>query len=176
MSARFAEGTTVPIEKSEMEIKLLLRKHGATEVWSGANAERAAIGFKMRDRLIRMDLPLPRSDDKRFTHVPGRSWLRRTAEQQRSAYDAELRRRWRALLLAVKAKLEVVASEIVSFESEWMAHIVAADGRTVGELALPAISAMYENGKMPQTFLGLPAPDAPESGAIDAEFDGGPNG
>jgi len=34
---RCAEGTTVAAEKSEAEIKILLRKRGATQIWSGSD-------------------------------------------------------------------------------------------------------------------------------------------
>jgi hypothetical protein len=33
-------------------------------------------------------------------------------------------RRWRALLLMIKAKVEAVESGVVTFEDEWLAHFV----------------------------------------------------
>lgn len=42
----------------------------------------------------------------------------------------EHRRRWRALLLGIKAKLEYVQSGIATFDEEFLAHIVI-DDRTV---------------------------------------------
>jgi hypothetical protein len=45
----------------------------------------------------------------------------------------EMRRRWRSLALAIKAKLEVVASGIATFDEEFMAHLVLPDGTTVGD-------------------------------------------
>jgi len=64
------------------------------------------------------------------------------------AHQQEVRRRWRALALAVKAKLEVVASGIVGFDSEFMPYIVMPDGKTVAEHVSPSIAEAYAGGKM----------------------------
>jgi hypothetical protein len=70
------------------------------------------------------------------------------------AYDQEVRRRWRALGLVIKAKLESVESGIETFESAFMANIVMPDGKTFGKYAGPAIESAYSTGKVP---LLLPA-------------------
>ena len=44
------------------------------------------------------------------------------------------RQRWRALNLAIKAKLEAVESGIVTFDQEFLAHIVGPSGQTVKPL------------------------------------------
>ena len=61
----------------------------------------------------------------------------------------EERRRWRALVLVIKSKLEAVASGIVTFDEEFMAHIVLPDGQTIGQAMLPQIEAAYDAGTMP---------------------------
>lgn len=70
-----------------------------------------------------------------------------------AAYDSEVRRRWRSLALAVKAKLEVVATGISTFESEFLAHIVLSNGATVGESVVGEIQAAYETGTTPPLLL-----------------------
>ena len=65
------------------------------------------------------------------------------------------RSRWRALALAVKAKLEAVAIGITTFEDEFMAHIVMPDGLTVGEHVRPRIASAYESGQV-TPLLGGP--------------------
>jgi hypothetical protein len=57
--------------------------------------------------------------------------------------------------LAIKAKLEAVEQGITEFESEFMAHIVMPDGKTVGHHVLPQISAAYSTGKMPKLLPGF---------------------
>lgn len=65
------------------------------------------------------------------------------------AYEQACRQRWRALNLAVKAKLEAVSSGIASFEEEFLAHIVLPNGKTVGNLLVPQLGRAYLENKMP---------------------------
>jgi hypothetical protein len=65
----------------------------------------------------------------------------------------------------VKAKLEAVETGITTIESEFLAHLVLPDGRTVGALARPEIKRAYADGRMPATLLALPP--APMDGAGD---------
>jgi len=52
-------------------------------------------------------------------------------ERRKAWVERESMRRWRCLVLAIKAKLEAVESEIFSFEEEFLAHIVNEAGVTV---------------------------------------------
>lgn len=123
----FAEGTTVAVEKTQAEIQgLLIRKHGATMYTSGWMGTQAAIEFTIKGRRVRFTIPIPTDQDPilRRKARPGR--LRETVE-------AEERRRWRCLLLAIKAKLEIVGSGIAEFEEEFLSNIVTDNGATVIE-------------------------------------------
>ncbi len=144
---RYAAGTSVAPEKSEMEIKALLRKHKADQVLSGADEAkgRVMIAFTMNNRQIRVKVGMPPLTDPQFRH----------ARNKVDARDAEIRRLWRALLLTIKARFEVVESGIETFESAWLAHIVMPDGSTVADNAIPALEAMYRTGRMPDMFLGV---------------------
>jgi hypothetical protein len=73
------------------------------------------------------------------------------------------RQRWRALALAIKAKLEAVESGIATFEEEFMAYIVLPDGQTVGEFLSPQIEAAYSSGRMPPLLPGIGETSAPEN-------------
>jgi hypothetical protein len=153
----FAEGTTVSPEKTRAEIETVLGRYGAEGFGYYTEARRARIEFKAKGRLIRFDLRLPDPGDKRFW-AASRYPYRRSEAQAQAAWEAEVRRLWRALLLAIKAKLELVTSGISVFEEEFLAHIVMPDNRTVGEHALPAIARAYELGHV----VGLlPAGDLP---------------
>lgn len=121
---RFAEGTKVPPERSRAEIERLVRKRGARSFGSYTTPEGTSILFEIRNRRIRFVLPLPKGTTER-----------------------EECRRWRCLLLSVKAKFEAVDSGIVSFDEEFLAHIVVPDSEeTVGSRMGPAIAAAYERG------------------------------
>ena len=131
---RYAEGTHVPVEQSRTEIERTLHRYGADEFGYTSSKDRAQIGFRMHDRMLRFTIPLPR--DARNP-------------------DQEVRRRWRTLLLSIKAKLEAVASEVTTFEEEFLAHIVIpGDGRTLGEAIVPQLANAYATRKMPKLLEG----------------------
>jgi hypothetical protein len=143
MTRKFAEDTIVPVAKSRSEIEALVTKHGATKFMSFFEEGRAVIAFGMKDRLVRFTITLPDRKDRKFTHTAHKdTWNQylRNADQQEKAYQAELRRIWRALLLVIKAKLEAVHSEITTFEQEFLPFIVLADGQTVGETIIPRLN------------------------------------
>ena len=136
MSKRlYAEGTSVPIDRSKAEVERLLTRYGATSFASGWSNDVATLLFEAKGRRIRFELPMP--DAKRWS-----------SEDKRAQ---EARRRWRCLALVIKAKLEAVESGIVEFEQEFLAHIVVPGTReTFGAWAAPQIAAAYERG------LGMP--------------------
>jgi hypothetical protein len=139
--ARYAEQTSVPSDRSRAEIERTLERYGATAFQYGWTAGRAVIGFSMNDRHIRFVLPLPDRDSLDFTLTPtGRE---RSAAAAQEAFEQAVRQRWRALALMVKAKLEAVAADIVTFEEEFLPHTVLPSGRTVAEEIMPAVEHAY---------------------------------
>lgn len=151
---RFAESTQVSAEKSRNEIERILANYGATGFFYSSEPGLALIGFKANARIVKMGLPLPSPDD--FKYQPRSTWKLRTQEQKMSAYDQEVRRRWRCLALAIKAKLEVVETGISTFEQEFLAHVLTYDGRTVGEAIIPKLEESYKSGKNVPLLLGAP--------------------
>jgi len=153
--ARYAQGTEVDASRSKAEIEHILERYGADQFKYGWDGNRAVVGFRADSRMIRMELPLPdrRSDEFRFTET-GRP--RRSDDAINEAYQQEVRRRWRALALVIKAKLEAVETGIAEFEDEFLAYIVLSDGSSAGDFMRPQIAAAYEHGVMPKM---LPLPD-----------------
>jgi hypothetical protein len=153
----YAKQTTVPVDRSRLEIERLLHAHGADEFMHATNRSgRAMIVFTCQNRHVRFELPMPNQDDP--SYQARRRWrngvgYESAASRTEKNLEQERRRRWRALLLVVKAKLEAVASGISTFEQEFLAHIVLPDGRTVGDHTVPAIEAAYASGRM-QPLLG----------------------
>jgi len=128
---RYAENTKVPVDQSRLEIERTLHRYGAEEFGYIVGPQAAQIGFRLRGRMLRFTVPLPKGKDVRNP-------------------EQETRRRWRALLLTIKAKLEAVASEVATFDEEFLAHIVIpGDGRTIGEAMVPEIDQAYATRKMP---------------------------
>lgn len=157
--SQYAKDTEVSVERTQAEIKLLIKKYGAKASMIGENQDYAVVMFEMFDRQVRFTMPLPTKRDKgvRFTET-GKA---RSDAALDAALDRATRSRWRALLLAIKAKLEMVASHIASFEAAFLADIVLPNKQTVGEWAAPQIQAAYDTGNMPPL---LPAPQVEVNG------------
>jgi hypothetical protein len=141
----YAENTTVTSEKSRMEIERILTRYGADEFAYATRREVAVIQFTAEGRTVRFTVPLPDRADHAFTRTP--TGKTRSAPQQQAAYEQAVRQRWRALALVVKAKLEAVASGIVTFEQEFLPHILMPTGGTVYEQIAPSIATAYETGQ-----------------------------
>lgn len=124
MMARFAADTAVSVEKSRAEIEATVRRYGADGFVSGWEETRAMVRFRCVGRYVRFVMTVPLDNDR------------------------EQRRLWRALNLLVKAKLEAVASKIVTFEEEFFANVVMPDGSTVYEAARDHVRIAYETNKV----------------------------
>ena len=151
---RFAENTSVSVERSRAEIEHLIVRYGATSTAFMNAPDRALIMFEAKDRRIVFELLLPDITEKQFAR-DGRGTMR-SPEKRHQAWEQGCRQKWRALALVIKAKLEAVETGITSFEDEFLAHIMMPDGLTVGKHVKPTIAAAYAGGKMVPL---LPAPD-----------------
>lgn len=152
----FAKRTTVPVAQTQVEIQNLLIGHGASAFASGWDGNSAAIEFGWEGRQYRVRLPLPVRNDKSITHTEKNR--ARTAQQVERSYDAEVRRRWRALLLVIKARLESSETGITTFEEEFALFTVLPTGQTVAEIVMPAINEAYVTGQIPPIMAALTVP------------------
>jgi len=141
----YASNTEVTPDRSRAEIERTLVRFGASRFMYGWDEKAAVVMFDMRKRRLKFVLPLPERKD--FGRTP--TGKVRTANSANEAYDQAVRQRWRALALAIKAKLESVESGIEQFEEAFMAQIVLPDGATVGEWMVPQIAIAYEKQAMP---------------------------
>lgn len=145
----YAAGTTVSAERSKAEIETILKKYGAKEFVSGWTETEAAIVFTAHSRRIRFTLKIPPIEQFK----KGVKWnVERefSDDEATRMQDQEVRRRWRALGLVIKAKLEAVESQVKTFEEEFLSYIVEPNsGRTVGEILIPRLDNLYATGKMP---------------------------
>jgi hypothetical protein len=142
---KYAEGTSVPVERSQVEINKVLTKFGADQLAQASSLSPPGVlmGFRVKGRLIRFHLPMPDAKGYRGTPL-----------QIEKEYNAECRRRWRALLLVLKAKLEAVNSGITTFEQEFYAHTVLSTGMTIYESTHKEVNRSLESGK-PPSFTNL---------------------
>lgn len=134
---RYAQDTEVPTYKSQEELKGLLRKAGAGQVlmFDDLESKRILCGFTLGGRQFRI---------KASTERPNR----------RCAHEQLEREAWRAMVLIVKAKLEVVAMGNSTIEEEFMANLMLPSGETLAEHALPLVAQAYSDGQMPRLLPG----------------------
>lgn len=156
----YAEGTTVTVEKSKLELERLLIKHRSGQrVFASDDVNGCATCmFSIAGRQVRLRVPLPTRADlmPENPKEEPRGW-RSWSPSQKDAWlqkriDQLTRERWRALVLLVKAKLELVELGLSTIEREFLADIYLPNGRTVHEEFAGAIEASYLTGKMPKLF------------------------
>ena len=121
----YAVHTNVTEPESIAEVEALLTKYGAAWTDVGLNkAGDAVVKFGASGRSVRMLVAMPASQPR------------------------ERPRRWRVLVLLLKAKLEAVNSGLATFEDEFLANIFLPDcGRTVGQVMAPRINDAYLLGR-----------------------------
>lgn len=140
----YAHKTKVPVNQTRSEVEHLLEKHGASGFMYGSTNGQAMVVFEMKERRLKFVVPMPT--------------LNKSGSNE-NAVKAETRRRWRALLLVLKAKLEAVNSEIVEFDEEFLAHIIVSGNTTVGDHMVPQMKQALATGKLPP-LLGSGSEDA----------------
>lgn len=155
---RYAQGTTVGVDVTQQEISSTLRRYGADGVVVGWEGRRAILRFRFGRRVMRFDLVLPAPDDPAFARTPsGRA--RRSAAEAKAAYEAEVRRVWRVLLMVIKAKLEVVQLGLTTVEEEFLAYLELPDGTTAGARVIQEFDRAWDRGIAPRRLLELTAGD-----------------
>jgi len=157
MTVRFPAKTKIETEKSLSEIKRTVQSYGADQFASFEDQSRAAIIFTMNDWRIRFDLPLPVQSDPVF--LRDRRGVRSPAGV-REAWLQGCRRKWNALAVSIKAKLDSVESGIETFEEAFLANVVLPDGSLLGDHASAALHEAYTSGQLPP-LLSAP-PSTPE--------------
>jgi len=149
---QYASSTTVSPEKTQNDIRETLRKYGAGKFGIMEDADRVYVMFEFERLMIQITVDLPKKENFSKTDT-GRSRKTSIADD---AYNQAVRQRWRALLLAIKAKLEAVESGISTVEKEFLAFVILPNGKSLGDSLIPELKRVAGTGKMPQmlTFSG----------------------
>lgn len=151
----FAASTTVPVEKTKMEIESIVKRYGATSFASGYGDGKAYILFKAKNRMVKFVVGLPEFGDEMFDRPRGARGLWGEGRRREAAAQEE-RRRWRCLLLVIKGRLEAVETGVETFEEAFLSHIILPNGETAGQWMAPQIEEAYTSGSMPKVFGLLP--------------------
>lgn len=145
----YARNTTVPIDRTRLAIEALLRDNGADRIdnsWRAHDGkEAAAIQFEREGILVRFVMPMPPREQFELTPTG----FERSKDSVDKAFNQASRSRWRALLLIIKAKFEAIESGIVSFEEEFLAHMMLPNNQSVGEHFIPQLREACFSSKMP---------------------------
>lgn len=148
--APYAKGTGVTVSASIDEIRKTVRRFGAGAFQSGESDDAGMIAFEAQGRKVRFRLRLPSRHDRRFTHQKinqfGGESMRKPEAADR-VWEQACAESWRALAAVVKAKLVAVEAGIVTFEEEFLAHVIMPSGRTVHEEISQNIALSYQSGE-----------------------------
>lgn len=133
--ARYAEGTAVTVESSRGEITGILAKHGVVRQAWASEPTGDTLQFELGGYQYRFSIARPTVEEVRADYrAAGRDWSR--VQDPAAKVAAEWRRRWRANVLLLKAKLEFAAGEASTVVRELMPYAVLRDGRTLEEAVL----------------------------------------
>jgi hypothetical protein len=149
----YARKTKVPIDRSKTEIEKLLKGAGGVQYFAGETDDADVVGCRLRDRFVRFNVPRPGkewSDVARKKLRPG--YQRQNFDADR-AVRAEHSRRWRCLVVIVKAKLAAVDAGIRTFEQEFLGDIMMPDKRTVYDHIAQGLADAYASGKVGSQLL-----------------------
>lgn len=137
--AKYGQSTSVPIEKSMQDIKKVLRQNDCERIQAHDDDDQGyGFQFIYGNRAIRVGIVYPSMDSPEISETE--TGKIRTPAQIEKAYDQEVRRLFRALLMCLKMKFEIVNSGISCFEDEFMSHTVdPTSNQTYGKMLQPLI-------------------------------------
>lgn len=147
---QYAAATEVPVERTQDQIRKMLKDHGATGVVIGYHEGTEMVAFVLEGLHIRFTFETPLEE-----HVSRRKDGTMLPRYQiKAAIEQAHRSAWRELHLNIKAKLVMCATRFRVVSQEFMADIVMPTGQTVHEWAQPQLRAMIAEGRMPPLLPG----------------------
>ncbi len=150
---RYAAGTSVSIDQTQMEIKSLLMRYGASDfMFAESKNGNAVIGFRYDGRMYRINVSLPATDDPVIGFSP--NGRQRTGAQTKKFWKQACRSVWRAVRMYIYARLEAVEIGITTMEEAFLADTMLSDGVRMAERAAVALEKEYASGK-PFALLGF---------------------
>ena len=130
--AKYAKYTDVPVRNSKVHIEKLLVDWGIEEFFFGTSPRGEGIGFKFRDKVYKISVPVPNDG----------------SEQTK-------RQMWRILFMSLKMKLEEIDAGLISFDDQFLAQMALPDGSTVSDfMKLPKNLELLQQAKMPLLLTG----------------------
>lgn len=132
MSTRYANGTAVTVESSRGEISGILAKHGVQRMGWQTAPDGDELLFELAGQRYMFRIKRPTLEEVKAMHLAdGVDW-RRVADPQ-AKVAAEWRRRWRAQVLLIKAKLEFADGGDTTVEREFLPYLLVDGRQTLAE-------------------------------------------
>lgn len=153
------EATTVPVERSQGEIRKLLIKAQVGQLAFGEDRDEtgqrwAAVTFRHGPYAVRMRVPLKVVDERAVGAKYMRARSKSRDEIRDALYEQEEKRIWRVMAWNLKARMVAVEEDVETFEQAFLPHLLNPQtGRTIYE-------QLAEDGhvELPAPLLALPAP------------------
>lgn len=138
MNKRYAEGTTVPVEKSVEDLRRLAERYDADEFTYAISPRQGAVMFRLDGVPLRYDVAFPVDTNLSVRQA-----------------EAEWRRRWRVVLLKAKGQFEAHLDGEESVTRAFLANVMLPDGSTVGDhVDREGVTAAFEGGFLPALTAG----------------------
>ena len=132
--SRYAQGTTVTVERSRGEITGILASHGVERMAWATEPEGDMLQFELAGHAFRFRIERPTAKGLwEQWKADGASAAKLKYLPNDDQVAAEWRRRWRANVLLLKAKLEFADGETSTVMRELMPYALLRDGRTLEE-------------------------------------------
>ncbi len=121
--------TTVPVERSQGQIRELLASHGAREFGFGEAIDDdgrpwAAVTFTHGQVRVRLRVPLKLPEPGEIRRKVQRARTRTEDEIRFDVMEQEAKRIWRVMAHNLKARMVSVDEGVETFEEAFLAHIV----------------------------------------------------
>lgn len=130
---RYAEATSVSVDRSRAEIEKLLQRFGADSFGYAWDRGQECVSFVYQGKQVRLTIPLPKRESYR----------------SEDAWAKERRRRLRVLVMALRALLVAVDDGLIGFEEAFLSWFVTPGGQTVSEQLVPRLEAAARRGELP---------------------------
>lgn len=150
---RYAGQTSVPVAKSQADLKKLIEKYGGDDVVIGESRRqcKGLVQFHLHDLPLQIGVTLPSSTEKRFHERA--DGLKRPSGQAEKVWKQACRQQWRVLFLLVKAQLVAVEEGLFKPEEAFLPWLLLPTGQTVIEVATPRLDKILTGGELPKLLM-----------------------
>lgn len=141
------ETTSVAVDKSQADIRKILRRHDADQFTFGEattldGVRWAGLEFIIDSTLVRMRVPMKPPDPAWLHNRLQRARTKMRADFVEEHFEQEEKRIWRVLYWSIKARMEAVEEGVETFQQAFLAHLVnPASGLTLWEQVRSQVEA-----------------------------------